>query len=39
VLLAGEPKALIAEHGAATLEDLFVKVAHEAPDAAQEPVR
>ncbi len=34
VLLAGEPAALIAEHGDATLEDLFVRVANEklAPD-------
>jgi ABC-2 type transport system ATP-binding protein len=29
VLLAGEPAALIAEHGDATLEDLFVRVANE----------
>jgi ABC-2 type transport system ATP-binding protein len=30
ILLQGEPGALIREHGAATLEDLFVSVAHEA---------
>jgi ABC-2 type transport system ATP-binding protein len=37
VLLAGEPAALVAEHKAASLEDLFVSVADEAldPDAAQ----
>jgi ABC-2 type transport system ATP-binding protein len=29
ILLQGEPGALIREHGAATLEDLFVSVAHE----------
>jgi ABC-2 type transport system ATP-binding protein len=29
ILLEGEPEALIREHGAATLEDLFVEVAHE----------
>lgn len=29
LLLDGEPGALIREHGAATLEDLFVSVAHE----------
>jgi ABC-2 type transport system ATP-binding protein len=29
ILLEGEPGALIREHGAATLEDLFVSVAHE----------
>ncbi len=34
VLLSGEPAALIAQHGDATLEDLFVRVANEklAPD-------
>ena len=34
ILLTGEPAALIAEHGDATLEDLFVRVANEklAPD-------
>jgi ABC-2 type transport system ATP-binding protein len=31
VLLEGEPGQLVAEHGAATLEDLFVSVAHEHP--------
>ena len=30
ILLAGAPAALIAEHGDATLEDLFVRVANEA---------
>jgi ABC-2 type transport system ATP-binding protein len=30
ILLAGAPDALIAEHGDATLEDLFVRVANEA---------
>jgi len=36
VLLAGEPAALIAEHGDANLEDLFVRVANESlhPDEA-----
>jgi ABC-2 type transport system ATP-binding protein len=29
ILLQGEPEALVREHGAATLEDLFVEVAHE----------
>ncbi|HWA60525.1 MAG TPA: ABC transporter ATP-binding protein [Caulobacteraceae bacterium] len=29
ILLSGEPQALVAEHGAASLEDLFVEVAHE----------
>jgi ABC-2 type transport system ATP-binding protein len=29
ILLQGEPAALIRDHGAATLEDLFVSVAHE----------
>jgi ABC-2 type transport system ATP-binding protein len=29
ILLEGEPGSLIREHGAATLEDLFVSVAHE----------
>jgi ABC-2 type transport system ATP-binding protein len=29
ILLSGEPAALIAEHGDATLEDLFVRVANE----------
>jgi ABC-2 type transport system ATP-binding protein len=32
ILLAGEPGALIAEHGDANLEDLFVRVAREALD-------
>jgi ABC-2 type transport system ATP-binding protein len=31
VMLEGAPDRLIAEHGAATLEDLFVAVAHEHP--------
>ncbi len=30
ILLEGDPKALPREHGAASLEDLFVAVAHEA---------
>jgi ABC-2 type transport system ATP-binding protein len=29
ILLQGEPEALIKAHGEATLEDLFVAVAHE----------
>jgi ABC-2 type transport system ATP-binding protein len=29
ILMDGEPEALVREHGAATLEDLFVQVAHE----------
>jgi ABC-2 type transport system ATP-binding protein len=29
ILLEGEPEALVREHGAASLEDLFVEVAHE----------
>ncbi|MGZ3313447.1 MAG: ABC transporter ATP-binding protein [Caulobacteraceae bacterium] len=29
ILMDGEPDALVREHGAATLEDLFVEVAHE----------
>lgn len=33
ILLQGEPEALIREHGEATLEDLFVAVAHERLDA------
>jgi ABC-2 type transport system ATP-binding protein len=33
ILLQGEPEALIREHGAATLEDLFVSVAHESLNA------
>jgi len=33
ILLQGEPAALIREHGEATLEDLFVAVAHERLDA------
>ncbi|MDB5494714.1 MAG: transporter related [Phenylobacterium sp.] len=32
ILLAGEPAALVREHGAASLEDLFVSVANEALD-------
>jgi len=30
ILLEGDPKALPRQHGAATLDDLFVEVAHEA---------
>jgi ABC-2 type transport system ATP-binding protein len=30
VVLEGDPKTLPGEHGARTLEDLFVEVAHEA---------
>ena len=30
ILLQGEPKALVRERGAATLEDLFIEVAGEA---------
>ena len=37
ILLAGAPDALIAEHGDATLEDLFVRVANEALSPAQAP--
>ncbi len=37
ILLQGDPKALPQEHGAATLEDLFVAVAHE--DLRQEGAR
>ena len=29
ILMDGEPEALVREHGAATLEDLFIEVAHE----------
>ena len=29
ILMNGEPEALVREHGAATLEDLFIEVAHE----------
>jgi ABC-2 type transport system ATP-binding protein len=29
ILMDGEPEALVRQHGAATLEDLFVEVAHE----------
>jgi ABC-2 type transport system ATP-binding protein len=36
VLLEGEPERLIVEHGAATLEDLFVEVAHEHPVTGEE---
>jgi ABC-2 type transport system ATP-binding protein len=36
VLLEGEPGRLVAEHGAATLEDLFVEVAHEHPVTGEE---
>jgi ABC-2 type transport system ATP-binding protein len=31
ILLSGRPQDLIAEHGAANLEDLFIEVAHEHP--------
>jgi ABC-2 type transport system ATP-binding protein len=31
ILLSGEPEKLIAEHGAANLEELFIQVAHEHP--------
>jgi ABC-2 type transport system ATP-binding protein len=31
IVLQGDPKTLPAEHGAASLDDLFVAVAHEAP--------
>ncbi len=37
ILLEGEPGSLIREHGAATLEDLFVSVAHEALQPEGEP--
>ena len=39
ILLEGEPEALVREHGAATLEDLFVEVAHESlgPDGSHAP--
>ncbi|MDB5448497.1 MAG: transporter related protein [Phenylobacterium sp.] len=37
VLLEGEPQALIAEHGAKTLEDLFVEVANGSEDQAAPP--
>ena len=33
IVLAGDPKTLPAQHGAASLDDLFVAVAHEAPSA------
>jgi ABC-2 type transport system ATP-binding protein len=36
ILLQGDPKTIVREHGAATLEDLFVAVAHEAA-ATKEP--
>ncbi len=36
VLLEGAPGRLVAEHGAATLEDLFVEVAHEHPVTGEE---
>jgi ABC-2 type transport system ATP-binding protein len=29
ILMDGQPEALVREHGAGTLEDLFVEVAHE----------
>jgi ABC-2 type transport system ATP-binding protein len=29
ILMEGEPEALVREHGAASLEDLFIEVAHE----------
>jgi ABC-2 type transport system ATP-binding protein len=31
ILLEGEPEALVKQHGAASLEDLFIAVAHEHP--------
>jgi ABC-2 type transport system ATP-binding protein len=31
ILMEGEPEALVREHGAASLEDLFIEVAHERP--------
>ena len=37
ILLQGEPAALIREHGAANLEDLFVSVAHEGLGAPESP--
>ena len=37
ILLQGDPDALIREHGAATLEDLFVTVANETLDAEGHP--
>jgi ABC-2 type transport system ATP-binding protein len=37
ILLEGEPARLISEHGAATLEDLFVSVAHERLDGESRP--
>ena len=36
VMLQGAPAALVAEHGAKTLEDLFVEVAHEHPVTGEE---
>lgn len=36
VLLQGQPARLLAEHRAPTLEELFVRVAHERPDDAEE---
>ena len=40
IVLQGDPKTLPAEHGAASLDDLFVAVAHEAVhDAAQQDAR
>jgi ABC-2 type transport system ATP-binding protein len=38
VLLEGDPRTLTREHGAASLDDLFVQVAHEALHAATPPV-
>jgi hypothetical protein len=37
VLLQGDPKQLPGEHGAASLDDLFVQVAHEALHDAPHP--
>ena len=39
ILLEGDPKQLPALHGAASLDDLFVAVAHEALHDAAQPVR
>jgi len=37
LVLQGNPKTLAAEHGAASLDDLFVAVAHEALDQGARP--
>jgi ABC-2 type transport system ATP-binding protein len=37
VLLQGDPKQLTRDHGAASLDDLFVQVAHEALHDAPHP--